>query len=80
MQGIETADLIAALEAERVRRDLDHRGFSTLLGIHESLWHRMRTGEREPTLDTLTKILQKLPQVELYVIAYMRNGDKETEG
>jgi hypothetical protein len=71
MQGIETADLIAALEGERVRRDLDHRGFSTLLGIHESNWHRLRTGERLPTLDTLTIILKKLPELRAVVCSYM---------
>ncbi|MBV6343205.1 hypothetical protein [Candidatus Magnetobacterium casense] len=71
MQGIEIADLIAALEAERVRRELDHRGFSTLLGIHESAWCRIRTGQRAPTLDTLTIILKKLPELKPVVCSYM---------
>jgi len=56
-------DLIAALEAERERRGLDHRAFSTLLGIHESYWHRLRTGERAFNLHTLTLIMQNLPDI-----------------
>ena len=70
--------LIRALETERTGRQLDHTGFSTLLGIQLSDWTRMRTGEREPSKNTLMAIVRMLPQMEPYVIAYMRDGDGST--
>ena len=75
MQGTEL-DLINALERERRRRQLNHRAFSTLLGIHESYWHRIRTGERSLNLNTLQIFMQKLPEVTPEVTIYiMRQGN-----
>ena len=42
---------------------MNHRAFGTLLGIHESYWHRLRTGERAFNLNTLTLIMQNLPGI-----------------
>ncbi len=77
----EARQLINVLEGERIRRQLDHRAFSTLLGIHESYWHRIRTGERPLNLNILTILMQKLPDVTPEVIVYiMRQGnDGEAE-
>lgn len=78
IQATRVDNLITALEAERTRRDLDHRGFSTLLGIHESYWHRIRTGERAPNLNILTLVIQKFPDLAPAVTEYiMRQGDGE---
>lgn len=76
----QTADeLIKAIEAERIRRRLDHRAFSALLGIHESYWHRIRTGERPLNLNTLQIFMQKLPEVTPEVTIYfMRQGNDHT--
>lgn len=64
-------DLIAALETERERRGLNHHAFSTLLGIHDSYWHRLRTGERAFNLNTLTLVMQNLPGVTPEVTDYI---------
>jgi len=81
MQRQETRDLIATLEAERIRHKLDHRAFSTLLGIHESYWHRLRTGERAFTLNVLTLLMHKLPRVTpavtIFIMRQGNDGDKE---
>ena len=69
-------ELIEAMELERTRRQLDHTGFSTLLGIQLSDWTRMRTGEREPSKTTLMLIIRNLPEVEPQVIAYMKDGGR----
>ena len=42
---------------------MNHQAFSTLLGIHDSYWHRLRTGERAFNLNTLTLIMQNLPGI-----------------
>ena len=64
-----------------MRRGLDHKGFSTLLGIHDSYWHRIRTGERSPTLTILTLIMQKFPElapeVTKYIMRQGNDGEKE---
>lgn len=71
-----TIELINVLEAERIRRKLNHHAFSTLLGIHESYWHRIRTGERPLNLNLLTIFMQKLPEVTPEVTIYiMRQGN-----
>jgi len=71
-------DLITALETERERRGLDHRAFSTLLGIHESYWHRLRTGERAFNLNTLTLVMQNLPGITPEVTAFIvGQGDND---
>ena len=74
-------NLIQAVENERERRGLDHRGLSDLLGIHESLWHRVRTGKSQPTRKFLMGVMANLPELALIVIDYMRaNGSKENRG
>lgn len=62
MQGI-VSDLIKAVEEERIKRKLDHKAFSVLLGIDESYWHRIRTGERPLNLNILQIFMQKLPDI-----------------
>jgi hypothetical protein len=80
MKGTMT-ELVQAMEEERVRRGLDHRGFSTLLGIHESYWHRLRTGERPFNLNVLTLLMQKLPDITPAVTEYiMRQGNDGQDG
>jgi len=74
MQG--TIELIKVIDNERIRRNLDHRAFSALLGIHESYWHRLRTGERAFTLNVLTILMHKLPRVTPAVTTYiLRQGN-----
>lgn len=76
-----TSQLIKAVEEERTRRGMDHRTFSTLLGIHESYWHRLRTGERTINLKVLTILRQKLPEVTpevtIFIMRQGNDGDKE---
>lgn len=67
-------NLVEAVDKERQRRGLDHRGLSRLLGIHESLWHRVRTGEQPPTKKFLMGVMRNLPELALVVIDYMRNN------
>jgi len=77
-------DLINAIEVVRIRRGLDHRDLSTLLGIHESSWHKFRTGERPLNLNFLTLLMQKLPEVTTQVTIYIMSqgnipADQEVE-
>ena len=80
-QAVTGADLIKALEAERIRRGLRHRAFSTLLGIHDSYWHRIRTGERAFNFHTLQLVKQNLPilspEVDSY-LSYITGDNHET--
>jgi len=79
MEG--TKQLIQALEKERTQRNLDHRAFSTLLGIHESYWHRIRTEERQLTPNLAVMFMQKLPElgpaVTDFVVSQGNNNQKE---
>lgn len=78
MEGA-ASQLIKAVEEQRTKRRLDHRAFSALLGIHESYWHRIRTGERSPNLNILTIFMQKLPEVTTGVTIYiMQQSNNDT--
>ena len=77
----ETRQLINVLEGERKRRQLTHKAFSDLLGIHESYWHRIRTGKRSVNLNILTLFMQKLPEITPEVTIYIvRQGNDGGEG
>jgi len=65
-------NLIKAVEQERISRGLSHRELSQLLGIHESMWHRVRTGKTPPRAKFLTSVMRHLPGLALYVIDYLR--------
>lgn len=76
-----TKELINVLEGERIRRRLNHHGFSTLLGISDTYWHRIRHGERTLNLNMLTLFMQKLPEITPEVTIYiMRQGNDAGEG
>lgn len=67
-----TLDLITAMEGERSRRGMDHKAFSTLLGITDSYWCMIRKGKRRPSLELIKTIHEKLPEVSTYADAYTR--------
>jgi hypothetical protein len=73
-----TQDLITAMEAERIRRQLDHKGFSNLLKITDSYWCMIRKGKRRPSLGLIKTIHQVLPEVSAYADAYTRPEKKDT--
>lgn len=69
------ATLIDALELERRRRNLDHKGFSTLLRITESYWCMIRKGNRRPSLNLCHTIYKQVPEVAEYVDDYVRSSN-----
>ena len=69
-----TLELINAMEAERVRRGLNHQDFSALLGITDSYWCMIRKGKRRPSLNLVATIHEQLPEVSIYADAYTRSG------
>ena len=76
MQKVDIADLIVALEQERVRRGLDHKGFSTLLKISESYWSMIRKGTRTLTPNLAVSFMQQLPEITPAVTTFiMRQGN-----
>jgi len=81
MQKTDIADLIAALEQERTRRGLDHKGFSTLLKISESYWSMIRKGTRTLTPNLAVSFMQTLPEitpaVTIFIMRQGNDGDKE---
>lgn len=81
MQEIKTTNLIAALERERVKRGLDHRGFSTLLKISESYWCMLRKGDRRLTPNLAVLFMKKLPEispeVQTFIMSHGKDGDEE---
>ena len=70
MQGT-LSILIKAVEGEMVKRKLDQRAFCSFLGVHETNWSRVRNGRRTPSLNLLTLLKQKLPEVGDYVDDYL---------
>ena len=81
MQEIKTPNLIVALEKERVRRGLNHKGFSTLLRISESYWCMLRKGDRRLTPNLAVLFMQKLPEitpeVQAFILQQGKDGDEE---
>jgi len=81
MQTTNVADLIAALEQERIRRGLDHKGFSTLLKISESYWSMIRKGSRTLTPNLAVSFMQKLPditpEVQAFIMRHGNDGNRE---
>lgn len=63
--------LIKAVEGEWVKRKWDQSDFCDFLGIHKSAWSRVRNGKRTPSLNLLTLLKQKLPEVSPYVEEYL---------
>jgi len=79
MQEIRTINLIAALEEERVRRGLNHKGFSTLLRISESYWCMLRKGARRLTPNLAVLFMQKLPSITTEVQDFIMQQGKDGE-
>ena len=81
MQKIDIADLIVALEQERMRRGLDHKGFSTLLKISESYWSMIRKGTRTLTPNLAVSFMQQLPEltpaVTLFIMRQGQDGQRQ---
>jgi len=63
--------LIKAVEGEWVKRKWDQNDFCDFLGINKSVWSRVRNGRRTPSLNLLTLLKQKLPEVKPYVDEYL---------
>jgi len=72
--------LIKAVEGEMVKRKLDQRAFCSLLRIHETNWSRVRNGKRTPSLNLLTLLKQKLPEVGNYVDDYLDHRNLPKRG
>ena len=81
MQDTKPRKLIAALERERTKRRLDHKGFSTLLRISESYWCMLRKGDRCLTPNLAVAFMKKLPEltpeVQAFIMQQGKDGDKE---
>jgi len=81
MQETKTANLIATLEKERVKRGLNHKGFSTLLKISESYWCMLRKGDRQLTPNLAVLFMQKLPEItpeiQAFIMQQGKDGDEE---
>lgn len=75
-------NLIKVLEEQRAKRQLDHRQFSAFLGISESYWSMIRTGERKPNLNVLSIMMQKLPEITpeaiMYILQTIKQGNDDT--
>jgi len=67
--------LINAMEAERIKHQLGHKKFSTLLEITDSYWCMIRKGRRRPSLNLCQRIHKQFPGVGTYVDAYIRQGN-----
>lgn len=63
--------LIKAVEGEWVKRKWNQHDFCEYTGINESDWSRVRNGKRTPSLNLLTLLKQKLPEVSPYVEEYL---------
>ena len=73
---LKTKKLIRVIEKERKRRRLSQVAFSRLLGISESYYSMLKTGDRKPNLNILTLLMQNLPEVTPEVTIYiMRQGN-----
>lgn len=66
-----TNDLLQVLEAERTKLMLNQGEFSNFLGISESYYSMLKTGDRRPTLNFLTLVMQKLPHLTPEVTIFM---------
>lgn len=69
-----TQNLINAMDADRIRRGMDHKAFSALLGITASYWCMVRKGKRRPSLTLIETIHRQLPEVSSCVDLYTRPG------
>lgn len=56
-------DLIAALEADRVRHGMSHARFAAHIGIDKSLWSRVRRGLTPITSDVRVRIITARPDL-----------------
>ena len=81
---METAriSLINAVDREREKRQMSDRKFSIqVLGITPAYWCLLKAGNRPPTLNFLTILMQKLPEitseVTAFIIAQGKDGGKE---
>ena len=80
-----TKNLITAVEAERMKRQMSDRRFSReVLGISPSYYCLLKSGKRAITLDVLQIFMQKLPEVTPEVTIYFmhrgNDGDNEKRG
>ena len=66
----------AAMRRERERLTLTSTALSRRLGISQSSWSRIESGEREPSLEMLRKIHKVIP-VTGYVFHYLEHGTFE---
>jgi len=77
---LKTDDLLVAIEEERIRLKMDQRAFSSFLGISESYYSMLKSGDRKPSLQILSIFMQKLPRFtpEITVfIKHLRDDGKE---
>ena len=71
--------LIAAITKEQNKRNLNDSQLAELLDIDLSTWSRIKRGERPPGGKFLKSIMQKLPELALVVIDYMRFEATESD-
>jgi hypothetical protein len=80
-----TMNLIEAVDRERTKRQMSDRKFSNqVLGISPSYWCLLKAGKRNPSLNLLTILMLKLPEVTpavgKFVVSQGKNdGDKEAK-
>ena len=74
-------DLIATIDRERIRLNMDQRAFSNFLGISESYYSMLKSGDRKPSLPLLSTLMQKLPQFtpEITVFIKRLGGDGKSK-
>lgn len=71
------ADLIEAIKLHQKVNGLSDKAFARLVGIDNSTWSRIKSGERNPGGKVLRAIASNIPELQLLVFQYMANSDKE---
>lgn len=62
--------LIDAIKREQADRKLNDAELSRLLGFRQSVWSRIKRGERKPGLKFLTAIRKSLPNLKPLIWEY----------
>ncbi len=72
-------ELIAEVLKAQAKRQLNDSRFAELLGIDNTLWSRLKSTERSPSLDVLRSIMRTLPELQLKVMDYITTTPEPVE-
>lgn len=68
------------LEERRAAAGLFHRAFAAEIGCHESVWARIRTGERGVSRELAHRVIAKWPEFRDYYAADVLPKPSEEKG